>query len=556
MLGNLSIKAKLMSNSALLILLLLLSSGYAVYTMGEIGKELTSISEQDIPLTGILTEITIHQLEQAIQFERARYYAAIKENEPNADAHYQETVKLFDQYSNQIERELHEAEALTESASQEASHDIAKEFEMVNKSLKHIEENHKAYEIQVHRVFSSFSRGDLHDAVQLSEKVEKMEDSLDHELESLLMEVEEFTRASMLNAKEHEMSAVYKLSIISLLGVLVGIIVSVISSNFIVKAIRNAIVTASGDLTQAIKVESTDEVGQLLTAMNGMRTKLLDMISQISDSTTQLSSASEEMTVITHQTQNIIELQRSETEQVATAVNEMSSTAQEVANNIADTSSAAAEANEHTGNGRRVVEQSVEKINSLAKQIELTLTKIHELEQFSEDINSVMDVIKGIAEQTNLLALNAAIEAARAGEQGRGFAVVADEVRTLAGRTQESTEEINQMIEKLQNGSREAVKAMEESQKQANIAVEHASESDIALSVIAEAVTRIDQMSVQIASASEEQGAASEEISRNIVEINEMASQTANGAEETSRASTDLARISSELQVLVNKFVA
>jgi len=556
MFGNLSVKAKLMSNSALLILLLLLSSGYAVYTMGKIGKELISISERDIPLTGILTEITIHQLEQAIQFERARYYAVINKDELTEDAHYQETVKLFDQYSNRIEKELQQAVALAEKASHDASHAIAKEFDKVHKSLKHIEDNHKTYEIQAHRVFSSFSSGELRVAEQLSEKVEKMEDSLDHELESLLMEVEEFTRASMISAKDHEMSAVYKLSIISLLGVLVGIIVSVISSNFIVKAIRNAIVTASGDLTQSIKVNSTDEIGQLLTAMNGMRTKLLNMISQISDSTTQLSSASEEMTVITHQTQNIIELQRSETEQVATAVNEMSSTALEVANNIADTSSAAAEANEHTVNGRRVVEQSVEKINSLAKQIELTLIKIHELEQFSEDINSVMDVIKGIAEQTNLLALNAAIEAARAGEQGRGFAVVADEVRTLAGRTQESTEEINQMIEKLQNGSREAVKAMEESQKQASIAVEQTSESDMALTVIAEAVTRIDQMSVQIASASEEQGSVSEEISRNIVEINEMASQTANGAEETSRASTDLARISSELQSLVNKFVA
>lgn len=235
-------------------------------------------------------------------------------------------------------------------------------------------------------------------------------------------------------------------------------------------------------------------------------------------------------------------------------MNEMTATVQEVASNINNTAMAASEANQHTGNGNRVVKQAVEQINKLADKIEHASQTIHDLEQHSIDISSVMDVITSIAEQTNLLALNAAIEAARAGEQGRGFAVVADEVRTLAGRTQESTKDINQMIEKLQNGSRQAVLVMEQSREQAQAAVEHASESGNAFTTIADAVKRINDMSTQIASAAEEQGAVSEEINQNIVQINNIASQTASGAEETSVASKDLARMASELQGLVAQF--
>jgi methyl-accepting chemotaxis protein len=235
-------------------------------------------------------------------------------------------------------------------------------------------------------------------------------------------------------------------------------------------------------------------------------------------------------------------------------MNEMTATVQDVAVNINHTATAADEANEQTREGSQIVQRSISQINKLAEQVESSSQTINDLEHHSEAINTVLDVIKGIADQTNLLALNAAIEAARAGEQGRGFAVVADEVRTLAGRTRQSTDEINEMIEKLQTGSRQAVAVMNQSREEAQSAVELATQTGSALDTITQAVGKINEMSTQIASAAEEQGAVAEEINRNIVKINDMSNQTADGASETATASKNLAHMATELQGLVERF--
>jgi len=235
-------------------------------------------------------------------------------------------------------------------------------------------------------------------------------------------------------------------------------------------------------------------------------------------------------------------------------MNEMSATVQEVSRNITDTAQAAQEANTETAESRKMVEDAIQAIQQLAGRIDGASEVIHKLEQDSENINTVLDVIKGVAEQTNLLALNAAIEAARAGEQGRGFAVVADEVRTLAGRTQESTEEINDVIEKLQAGSRKAVDVMNKSRGEAQSVVEQATKAGASLSTISSAVARINDMSIQIASAAEEQSATADEINRNITNISEMANETTAGAQQTAAASGDLARLGTELQELVGRF--
>lgn len=311
---------------------------------------------------------------------------------------------------------------------------------------------------------------------------------------------------------------------------------------------------AHGDLTSTISVDRNDEIGDLSKSLQTMRSNLLEIVTKILHSTKSLATAASEMSTISSQTSESVAQQRSETEQVAAAMNQMTATVHNVSSNITDTAASAESAHNETVNGNQIVKQAVSKIQQLSSQINNASETIHELENSSQHITSVLDVIKGVAEQTNLLALNAAIEAARAGEQGRGFAVVADEVRTLASRTQESTEEIHQMIDQLLSGTQTAVDAMNKSREDAKAAVDQASTAKTSLDSISAAVSKIHDMSTEIAASSEEQSTTTEEINRNIVGISDMTDKTSRAAKKVSDASENLSQIAADLDMMCGDF--
>jgi methyl-accepting chemotaxis protein len=347
-----------------------------------------------------------------------------------------------------------------------------------------------------------------------------------------------------------------------IVALVAGISVSVVLAYFIVAGISKGVTQvdiaanrlAEGDLNARVDYSAKDEIGHIARTVNRMAENFRNTVNEVKDAITRLAAAAEETSVVTAQTTSGINQQQTETSQVATAINEMSATVQEVARNAVEAAAAAQEADSTFDNGKQVIDRVISSIGDLAGEVEKASNVIQQLELESKNIGSVLDVIKSIAEQTNLLALNAAIEAARAGEQGRGFAVVADEVRTLAGRTQESTQEIEEMIGKLQSGTNNAVKVMEQGKEMTQVGVEQAAAAGEALQTINAAVERISSMNTQIASAAEEQSTVTEEINRSIVSINGVAEQSAIGAQQTAAASDDLAKLAEQLKGLVDRF--
>ncbi|MEX6501688.1 methyl-accepting chemotaxis protein [Pseudomonas zhanjiangensis] len=311
---------------------------------------------------------------------------------------------------------------------------------------------------------------------------------------------------------------------------------------------------AAGDMTVSFSPQSRDELGELGLVFNETVRKVHDLIERVGQTVVEVERQADSVETVSGQSNQSVASQRSQIEQVATAMNQMSATAQEVARSAAAAVDSAQSVNQETVSGRALVESQVGSIQRLADEIDQSVAVINQLASDSASISQVLDVIKGIAEQTNLLALNAAIEAARAGEQGRGFAVVADEVRNLAKRTQQSTEEIEKMIDRLQGGVGAAVKTMNVSHQMADGTVSESGRVQLALENILGAVGMIVDQSQQIAAAAEQQTAVAHDIDQNIVEINRAGERTAEGASQTERASRELSELVSRLKQLIGAF--
>ena len=311
-----------------------------------------------------------------------------------------------------------------------------------------------------------------------------------------------------------------------------------------------------GQALDSINPENFNDGSQYMVAkhLNKIFADISSDLNRFKQTSNQLAVSASDMATTTEQNLRTITEQQMETEQVATAMNEMTSTVEEVSRNAASASQGTHEVNEHSTHGMQIAEQTLESINTLVSSVNNAAEVIEKLEKESNEIGAILDVIKGIAEQTNLLALNAAIEAARAGEQGRGFAVVADEVRTLAGRTQQSTHEIEEMINRLQSGAHESVTVMKHALENGEKGSEQVVQMRDSLQTITTALASVNDMNTQIATAAEEQTAVANEINQNIINISSLAEQNTEYANKSYQSSEGFARISMQLQEMLNQF--
>ncbi|MBB1486210.1 methyl-accepting chemotaxis protein [Oceanospirillum sediminis] len=562
LLNRFSTRAKVMGNALLLIILMVIMSVTALFAMKNIGDELETIAHQDIPLTEKLTLLTEHQLEQAIHFERGmRYGLLLTQGQPASAADYQsftEQRQLFDQSGNHIEKNLKDAALLAESTLNGTYlPEDKQEFRMVLKKLAEIKQEHHDFEAMAYQVFDLMEKGKTAERA-LTARVFQNENMLDQHLKQLLAEIEQFTHAAAERALEHEREAFMVQLVSVLLAICIGVLTSWLISHNVICRLA---VTASemkkvseGDLTVDICVDGDDEIGKLQRSMKQMQQALLEIIRKTSQIGSLLSSAAEEVSMAMSEASRNIQTQQQRTDSLATAMNQMSIAVHDVVRDVSHTSQFSQKADRQAQQGHNVMTEAMARLKALSEQITDNSRVVSELEENSNKITSVLEVIRSIADQTNLLALNAAIEAARAGESGRGFSVVADEVRVLATRTQESTEEIRTIIEQLQHGSNRVVEAMQKSCQQTDAVVQQSDQAGMALAAITETVSDISRMGNQIAGATEEQSQVINDMSTNVSDLNQLAHQNAACLEETTQAGAELARMAEELKQMMSWF--
>jgi methyl-accepting chemotaxis protein len=542
-----SLKARLVALISLLCLLMVLLVGFSLSGMRDSNNELTHLYYE-----GLLPSDQLHRMTNEMHHARTQLLLALQ-HAPGSDyeaAHNHDVSMHFDA----VERSVRNVQALVQTL-------VASTMDEQERALAHeMQRTQNLYLDQgVRPVLALMRSGDYTKANgMLLDKLQPTFSLAYDKAQAFSDNLHVHAVGAYTTADNNFDRLLFWLSVV-LVVTLVLVIALAWATLWGISQAVDALLSggkrlADGDLVHRVAYRGRDELGKIATSFNTMADHVQETIKELSKAVEQLAAAAEQTAAVSRQTSEGIHRQHLETDQVATAMHEMSATVQDVASNAASAAHAAEKADSEAEHGQKVVTQSIQVIDSLAREVEHAAKVIGELEDASATISSVVDVIRGIADQTNLLALNAAIEAARAGEQGRGFAVVADEVRSLASRTQHSTEEIQSMIEKVQSGARRAVEVMEKSCEKAEAGRGQVADAGRVLEQITAAVATINDMNAMIASAAEEQSSVAEEINRNITNVSEIAEDTSDASRQNVETSHELSALANRLHTLVQRF--
>lgn len=535
---NLKVSVRATLSFMLIAFLLVALGGISVWKMGEI-RAMAADLEKDA-LASIVVADRINSAMLRLRLENRRLVSL---TDPQAIA---STVNTINTVRDELRKQI-----------QTYAPFVASDRE--GQLFKAVSENAEKMLVAFDGVSALVSRGASAEALAyIASNVTPVTRPLEEAVAGLVqMNIDEAGEAGKASEESYNSGLMFVIFII-VAAALATVVLAVLFTQSIVVPLRDMLrvndTIAKGDLRTAITITGKDEFADLLRSTQQMQNNLRDTIKLIGDSATQLASASEEMNAVTEESSKGLMRQNTEIDQAATAVNEMTAAVDEVARNAASASDAAKASDQATRTGASRVTSTVTAIERLSQTVQNTSGDVQRLAVQSKDISKVLDVIRTIAEQTNLLALNAAIEAARAGEQGRGFAVVADEVRALAHRTQTSTQEIEQMIGDILKGTEQATKAMSESCEQAQGTLGVAHEAGAALTLIAKAINEINEMNLMIATASEQQAQVARSVDGNLMSIRDLSIQSATGAHQTAAASSELSRLAADMNRLVGRF--